>query len=47
MEEIKYCFVQFKCNYVTNYGEELRVVGNIPELGKAGFKIRLLGNKKK
>lgn len=34
MEEIKYCFVQFKCNFVTSYGEELRVVGNIPELGK-------------
>ena len=34
MEEIKYCFVQFKCNYTTNYGEELRVIGNIPELGK-------------
>jgi hypothetical protein len=33
MDEIKYCFVQFKCNYTTNYGEELRVVGNIQELG--------------
>lgn len=37
MEEIKYCFIQFKCNYPTNYGEELRVVGNIPEIGKITY----------
>ena len=43
MEEIKYCFVQFKCNYFTNYGEELRVVGNIPELGSKNNYYRLLG----
>ena len=43
MEEMKYCFVQFKCNYKTNYGEELRVVGNIPELGNITYLKRKLG----
>jgi hypothetical protein len=41
MEETKYCLIQFKCSYKTipgnNFdnpiGEELRIVGNIPELG--------------
>ncbi len=33
MEEAKYCFVQFKFNYPTLFGEEISVVGNIPELG--------------
>jgi hypothetical protein len=46
MEDIKYCFVQFKCNYTTNYGEELRVVGNIPELGNSKLK-KAIGNQRK
>lgn len=34
MDEPKYCFVQFKFTFATEFGEEILVVGNIPELGK-------------
>ena len=34
MDEPKYCFVQFKLTFATVFGEDIRVVGNIPELGK-------------
>jgi hypothetical protein len=47
MDEPKYCFVQFKLTYTTVFGEEVRVVGNIPELGKKKINFRLLGCKEK
>jgi trehalose-6-phosphate synthase len=33
MSEPKYCFIQFKLTFNTVPGEEIRVIGNIPELG--------------
>jgi hypothetical protein len=35
MDEPKYCFIQFKFTFSTIFGEDIRVVGNIPELGKS------------
>jgi hypothetical protein len=34
MEDAKYCFIQFKLTHPTILGEEIRVVGNIPMLGR-------------
>jgi hypothetical protein len=49
MEEQKYCFVQFKCSFKTvpgkcslTPGEELRVIGSIPELGIISI-IKVIG----